>query len=185
MSTAVAYNRGLDCGIPVDADYFDVSGFVGSVTVDIDGQSEDPFEFYRLQALESLPRRGEQKVLASFQLHPQYCGVLTHFAQFTDLYTRDERQILTPGFEWLILQNGKPVFPYIRLEMIVNPWGCNCLPVVIRLDENARLEFVIRNRSIRDEDLGLVKDTEPTYPIRAFAGRIMGRYWYNESFGGR
>ena len=185
MSTAVAYNRGLDCGIPVDADYFDVSGFVGDVRVDISGQPQDPFALYKLQAPESLPRRGEQKVLASFQLHPQYCGVLTHFAQFTDLYARDVSQILTPGFEWLILQNGKPVFPYIRLEMIVNPWGCNCLPVVIRLDENARLEFVIRNRSIRDEDLGLVKDTEPTYPIRAFAGRIMGRYWYNESFGGR
>jgi hypothetical protein len=175
----------LDCGIPVDADYFDASGFVGGVTVDISGQPGDPFDFYKLQAPESLPRRGEQRLLASFQLHPQYCGVLTHFAQFTDLYARDDRQILTPGFEWLILQNGKPVFPYIRLEMIVNPWGCNCLPVVIRLDENARLEFVIRNRSIRDEDLGLVQGTNATYPIRAFAGRIMGRYWYNESFGGR
>jgi len=183
MSTAVAHNRFLDCGIPVDADYFDVSGFVGDVRVDISGQPQDPFALYKLQAPESLPRRGEQKVLASFQLHPQYCGVLTHFAQFTDLYARDVSQILTPGFEWLILQNGKPVFPYIRLEMIVNPWGCNCLPVVIRLDENARLEFVIRNRSIRDEDLAPVQGA--TYPIRVFAGRIMGRYWYNESFGGR
>jgi len=184
MSTAVAHNRFLDCGIPVDADYFDVSGFVGDVRVDISGQpQQDPFALYKLQAPESLPRRGEQKVLASFQLHPQYCGVLTHFAQFTDLYARDVSQILTPGFEWLILQNGKPVFPYIRLEMIVNPWGCNCLPVVIRLDENARLEFVIRNRSIRDEVLAPVQGA--TYPIRVFAGRIMGRYWYNESFGGR
>jgi len=185
MVTALADNRLLDCGIPVDADYFDVSGFVGGVTVDIGGTPSDPFQFYKLQPPESLPRRGEQRLLASFQLHPQYCGVLTHFAQFTDLYARDDKQILTPGFEWLILQNGKPVFPYIRLEMIVNPWGCNCLPVVVRLDENARLEFIIRNRSIRDEDLGLVHDTPATYPIRAFAGRIMGRYWYNESFGGR
>jgi len=185
MATALAQNRSLDCGIPVDADYFDVSGFVGRVTVDISGKQEDPFDFYRLQAPESLPRIGEQRLLASFQLHPQYCGVLTHFAQFTDLYARDDRQILTPGFEWLILQNGKPVFPYIRLEMIVNPWGCNCLPVVIRLDESARLEFVIRNRSIRDEHLVPGQGKDATYPIRAFAGRIMGRYWYNESFGGR
>jgi hypothetical protein len=62
--------------------------------------------------------------------------------------------------------------------MIVNPWGCNCLPVLVRLDENALVQFVIRNRSIADADLD-------KYPIQAFAGRIMGRYWYNESFGGR
>ena len=92
-------------------------------------------------------------MLASFQLHPQYCGVLTYFSQYTDLYARDNTQILTPGFEWIILQNGKPVFPYTRLEMIVNPWGYNCLPVLVRLDENARVEFVIRNRGIKDDDL--------------------------------
>jgi hypothetical protein len=62
--------------------------------------------------------------------------------------------------------------------MIVNPWGYNCLPVLVRLDENARVEFVLRNRAIKDEHL-------PPYPIKAFAGRIMGRYWYNDSFGGR
>ena len=60
--------------------------------------------------------------------------------------------------------------------MIVNPWGYNCLPVAVRLDENAKVEFVLRNRSISN----LTK-----YPIKAFAGRIMGRYWYNEIFGGR
>ena len=117
-------------------------------------------------------------MLASFQLHPQYCGVLTYFSQYTDLYVGDNTQILTPGFEWSILQSGKPMFPYTRLETIVNPWGYNCLPVLVRLDENARVEFVLRNRGIRDNDL-------PNYPIKAFAGRIMGRYWYNDSFGGR
>jgi hypothetical protein len=60
--------------------------------------------------------------------------------------------------------------------MVINPWGCNCLPVLVKLDENARIEIAIRNRSIFDLDL---------YPIKAFAGRIMGRYWYNSSFGGR
>ncbi|MCI0695256.1 hypothetical protein L0337_25020 [candidate division KSB1 bacterium] len=134
--------------------------------------------------IEGLPRRGEQKVLASFQLHPQYCGVLTYFAQYTDLYARDNSQILTPGFEWVILQNGKPLFPYTRLEMIVNPWGNNCLPVAIRLDENALIEFVIRNRAIKDGALDETLDN-PKYPIHAFAGRLMGRYWYNEIFGGR
>ncbi len=47
---------------------------------------------------------------------------------------------------------GSRVFPYTRLEMIVNPWGYNCLPVLVRLDENARVEFVLRNRSISDLD---------------------------------
>lgn len=151
----------------------------------------DLFEDFKIQ-FEELPRRGEQKVLASFQLHPQYCGVLTHFAQYTDLYARNNSQLFTPGFEWMILQNGKPLFPYTRLEFIINPWGNNCLPVAVRLDENARVDFVIRNRSVNDTDLQAVFDpltgqlvTAPKYPIRAFAGRIMGRYWYNESFGGR
>jgi hypothetical protein len=160
-------NSCLICGIPLDAEYFDVSGFVGA------GMPADP----SLQ-LGAIPRRGEQVVLASFQLHPQYCGALTYFSQYTDLYTRDNTKILTPGFEWIITQNGKPVFPYTRLEMIINPWGYNCLPVLVRLDENAKVEFVLRNRSISDLDPAI-------YPIQAFAGRIMGRYWYNEIFGGR
>lgn len=174
------------CGIPLDAECFDVSGFVGKAF-----RRKDPADPFKqvpgLRQEVELPRRGEQKVLASFQLHPQYCGVLTYFAQFTNLYARNPSQLQTPGFEWLILQNDKPVFPYTRLEMIVNPWGNNCLPTLVRLDENARIEFVLRNRSVKDEDL---KDDDANgkranYPIRVFAGRIMGRYWYNESFGGR
>jgi len=161
------------CGIPLDAEYFDVSGqAIGKLPAD------HPFGEFNLQFADTLPRRGEQVVLASFQLHPQYCGVLTYFSQYTDLYADDNRQILTPGFEWSITQNGKPVFPYMRLDRIVNPWGYNCLPIAVRLDENAKVEFVLSNRSISDDNLG-------TYPIKAFAGRIMGRYWYNKIFGGR
>ncbi|HTG14376.1 MAG TPA: hypothetical protein VK747_03815 [Blastocatellia bacterium] len=165
------------CGTPADAEYFDVSGLVGG------GPVLDPFQAFSLTAPEPLPKRGEERLLASFQLHPQYCGVLTHFAQYTDLYAQDNSQILTPGFEWIILQNGKPIFPYLRIEMIVNPWGYNCLPVAVRLDENALVEFVIRNRAIPDEPDA--DQVSKNYPIRAFAGRIMGRYWYNEVFGGR
>jgi hypothetical protein len=184
MNGALTDKSCMICGIPLDAEYFDVSGFVG------DGMAVDQFQDFGLQLPGPLPRRGEHVVLASFQLHPQYCGVLTYFSQYTDLYTRDNTQILTPGFEWIILQNGKPVFPYTRLEMIVNPWGYNCLPVLVRLEENARVEFVIRNRGIKDDDLEgrTIPESPPRflrYPIRAFAGRIMGRYWYNDSFGGR
>ncbi|MCI0393236.1 MAG: hypothetical protein MOB07_31290 [Acidobacteria bacterium] len=155
MAQVLTNRHCVICGIPLDAEYFDVSGFVEG---------------------DELPAKGEQRVLASFQLHPQYCGVLTYFAQFTDAYARNNSRIQTPGFEWLILQNGKPLFPYTRLELIVNPWGYNCLPVAVRLDENAKVEFVIRNRSAIN-----VGDDR----IRTFAGRIVGYYWYNEIFGGR
>lgn len=150
MSSVLPVEAPVSCSIPADAECFDASGsFAGP-----------------------LPSR-EQRVLASFKLHPQYCGVLTHFAQFTQSYATNPANILTTGLEWIILQNGKPVFPYIGLEMIINPWGCNCLPVLIRLDENALVEFIIRNTSNTAQEIGLI------------AGRIMGRYWYNSSFGGR
>lgn len=181
MTRVLTNNHCVICGIPLDAEHFDSSGLVGKAFREKD--PADPFKLITgLQPAEELPRRGEQKVLASFQLHSQYCGVLTYFAQYTDLFAHDNSQLQTPGFEWLILQNGKPVFPYTRLEMIVNPWGNNCLPVSVRLDENAKVEFILRNRSIKDDD---IKGDTPNYPIRAFAGRIMGRYWYNDSFGGR
>jgi hypothetical protein len=152
MARTMSDKSSVICGIPLDAEYFDVSGTAPA------------------------PKRGEQTVLASFQLHPQYCGVLTYFAQFTDIFAEDNSKIETPGFEWLILQNGKPLFPYTRLKLIVNPWGFNCLPIAVRLDENAKVEFVIRNCSAEntgDNAIGL------------FAGRIVGCYWYNETFGGR
>jgi hypothetical protein len=140
------------CGIPVDAEYFDVSGTLTPAQIP----------------------EGEHRVLAAFQLHPQYCGVLLCFAQFTDLYARDNSQIQTPGFEWIILQNGKPLFPYMRQELIVNPWGMNNFCVAIRLDENARVEMAIRRRTGAQIN-----------GLTLFAGRLVGRYWYNETFGGR
>jgi len=150
MVAAIANERVTECGVPVDAECFDASGFA-----------------------EKIPPRGGQVVLASFQLHSQYCGALTHFAQFTDDFAAHPASILTPGLEWVLLQNGKPIFPYLRLEMIVNPWGQNCLPVLIRLDENAKLEFIIRNVNYSENKINLL------------AGRIIGRYWYNRTFGGR
>jgi len=141
------------CAIPLDAEYFDVSGIAKGI---------------------DLPQRGEQRVLASFQLHPQYCGVLTYFAQYTDVHASDPREIETPGFEWVIAQNGEPLFPYTRLNLIVNPWGANYLEFATRLKENARVEIAIRN-------VGAEGANGPA----AFAGRLMGRYWYNDTFGTR
>src|SRR5574341_758935 len=167
IAKTLSNNSCVICGIPLDAEYFDVSGVaLGELPED------HPFKQFDQEFTNTLPTRGEERVLASFQLHPQYCGALTYFSQYTDLYVDDNRQILTPGFEWSVVQNGKPVFPYTRLEQIVNPWGYNCLPVLVRLDENAKVEFVLRNRSISNLN---------DYPIKAFAGRIRGRYWYNET----
>ena len=197
MASVLTDNRCVICGIPLDAEFFDVSGLIGKPLGKRPGDEAlvDPFgDFREFEPIADLPRRGEQKVLATFQLHVQYCGAITYFSQYTDLYMRDNSQIQTPGFEWLIIQNGKPVFPYTRLERIINPWGYNCFPIFIRLDENAKVEFVIRNRSVPDERLDkdkypMDKDKYPMdkhkYPIKAFAGRIMGRYWYNDVFGRR
>ena len=83
MARVLTDNCCTICGIPLDAEYFDVSGFVGNGGVVEKFDSKD----FGLQPPGPLPRRGEQVVLASFQLHPQYCGVLTYFSQYTDLYT--------------------------------------------------------------------------------------------------
>ena len=137
------------CGIPLDAEYFDESGFV---------------------KIEKL-RTGERAVLARFQIHPQYCGVLQCFSQFSDAYARDNSEARTPGIIWMILRNGQPVAPYHRIEGIVNPWGYGSYGFQIRLDENALVELVVHNNGNTDEDLEVI------------GGRIMGRYWYNRVYG--
>ena len=142
------------CGIPVDAEHFDVSRILVG-----DGQ---------------LPRRGERVVLASFELHPQYCGVLTCFSQFTNAYALDNSRVLTPGLEWSIQRNGQPIFPYQKMESVLNPWGYGSYGFRIRLDQNARVEFVVNNRNFDWED----------HQVESIGGRLIGRYWYNAVYGG-
>jgi hypothetical protein len=155
MSESCAPNRCDLCQIPVDAETFDVSGILEN---------------------DRLPKEsGDHAVLASFQLHPQYCGLLTWFCQFTDAYAFDNRNISTPGLEWALHRNGQPIYPYNAVEAIINPWGYGGQEVAIRLDENATVELRIRNR-------GFAFDGDP--PVRVVAGRILGRYWYNPAFGG-
>jgi hypothetical protein len=149
-SSALCFN----CGIPLDAKYFDESGAV----------KLDP----NLPRLD--PELGREVVLARFELSPQYCGVLEYFAQFTDLYEQNSSQIETPGLEWVILSNGNPLYPYVKLERIVNPWGNGSFQIGIRLDEGATIEFVVRRRSADLKGITL-------------GGRIVGRYWYNTAYG--
>jgi hypothetical protein len=136
------------CGVPIDAQYFDVS------------------------SVQRKPKPGETLTLAEFELPPQYCGVLEYFAQFTDKYARDSSQIETPDVEWLILADGGPLFPYLTLNHIVNPWGYGAFPVAIRLPENVALKFVAR---------GVSSDSPSS--ITQVAGRLLGRFWYNSAYG--
>ena len=142
------------CGIPLDAEYFDESLILEEA---------------------ELPKKGERMVLARFQVHPQYCGVLTCFAQFTDAYAIDNSKVNTPGLGWILMRNSQPLFPYHNLESIVNPWGYGGFSIRIRLDENALVEFVLENRGFDFE----------RREVSSVGGRIVGRYWYNKVYGHR
>lgn len=154
------------CGIPVDSQYFDDS------------------------SVQKVPLLGEELVLARFELPAQYCGVLQYFSQFTDAFGANSSKIATPTIEWKILVNGHGLFPYINLRHIVNPWGYGSYPVNIRLDENSAVELVARgvfdNGTLtlqeRDGDGNLIS-TVAGNDIRFVGGRIVGRIWYNASYG--
>lgn len=154
--------KGYDiCGIPQDAEYFDTQGFLEG---------------------ENLPHKGERAVLTSFQIHQQYCGVLETFIQFTDSFVCDNTKVHTPGLHWIILRNGQPLFPYNRIESVVNPWGYAYHTFLIRLDENSKLEFVIHNVDF-DHFLFTDKNKVCEDSIGKIGGRLIGRYWYNEIYG--
>lgn len=149
------------CGIPLDAKYFDESG------------------------VKKPPELGGTVVLARFELSPQHCGVLEYFSQFTDAYAKDPRRIKTPGLAWMILANSRPLYPYLPLKQIVNPWGYGSFPVSIRLDDSAAIEFIVRGVTIDLKDRIEVEEVEdPERPeVKKVGGRIVGRYWYNPAYG--
>jgi len=148
------------CGIPLDSQYFDVSNIA------------------------SVPARGRQVVLASFTLPPQYCGRFENFSQFTDLMGRSQVNIRTPGLHWLILVNNRPLNPFLDLQHIVNPWGYGSFSVNIRLDLDAKIEFVVRNEAYMLDPNQNADEAqwEPAF-IHRVGGRIVGRYWYNPAYG--
>lgn len=104
--------------------------------------------------------------LARFELPFGYCGSLEAFWQFTDGYARDHSQISTPALEWLLRINGQPVAPYLGLRTIFQPWGWPAHPITIRLPVNAVLDFDVR-----------VLSPAPNLNV---AGRIFGRYWFDD-----
>jgi hypothetical protein len=142
----------IRCGTPVDSEYFDDS------------------------SIEAAPGAGEEAVLAKFELPAQYCGVLEFVAQFTDVQAANPAQIETPGLEWLLLANNQPLYPYLGLRFILNPWGVGSFPIALRLNDGATIEFIVRGTS------GAPPPGDPLH-ITKVGGRIIGRYWYNPEFG--
>jgi hypothetical protein len=136
------------CGIPADAGFFDESSIVEA------------------------PARGEERLLARYELHRNYCGMLLSFAQFTTQYASDPTQVETPDYQWQIRCNGRPRDPYLTFAHIINPWGSMPFPLNLRLEEGCLLEFVVRNVRDASDCRGKV------------GGRIVGRYWYNSDYGG-
>jgi hypothetical protein len=134
------------CGIPRDAGFFDES------------------------SVQKAPGQGQELILARYELHRNYCGLLMSFAQFTDQYAVNNANVQTPGYQWQIRCNGQPRDPYLTFEHIINPWGYGGFPVQLRLEEGCTIELVIRN--VGGSTLTLV------------GGRITGRYWYNTIYGG-
>ena len=137
------------CGFPTDAGFFDES------------------------SIAPRPLPGGEAVLAEYQLHPQYCGVLIYFSQFTTEHARDASRVATPSDRWEIRINGVPRSPYLALTHIVNPWGMHGFPLHLRLDAGCRIQFAVTN----------IGNAAPGAGERV-GGRIVGRYWYNEVYGG-
>ena len=137
------------CGIPWDAGYFDET------------------------SIQPAPALGEELILARYQLHRNYCGVLMSFAQFTDKYARSKVEVLTPGYLWQIRCNGQPRDPYLTFDHIINPWGQSTNAVQLRLEEGCLLEITIRNVGASGRDI-----------LKLVGGRISGCYWYNTEYGG-
>jgi len=137
------------CGIPQDAGFFDESD------------------------IKDAPPLGQEVVLARYELHRNYCGLLMYFAQFTNVYAGDPTQVQTPGYQWQIRCNGQPRDPYLTFGHIINPWGLSGFPVYLRLEEGCVLEFAIRKIG---DDQGKT--------LNEVGGRILGRTWYNTAYGG-
>jgi hypothetical protein len=147
------------CGIPADASYFDDSRIAGAP----DGLSPEV-------------------VLAKYELHPNYCGELQYFAQFTDAYALSPAAVETPELEWQIRSDGQPLAPWLTFRRIINPWGLSGFPIHVRLKEGSLTELVVRFVGSTGPFVFL---SSPPPPVKQVGGRLLGRYWYNTNFGGR
>jgi hypothetical protein len=151
------------CGVPRDAGFFDESTIIDLENPPPPRPGQEPLTL----------EIGEELVLASYQLHRNYCGILMSFAQFTNSSVGSQPEFITPGYQWQIRCNGQPRDPYLTFDHIINPWGYGGFPVQMRLEEGCTVELVIRNIGATDSNT-----------LKQVGGRITGRYWYNSIYGG-
>jgi hypothetical protein len=148
------------CGIPADASYFDDS----SIALAPDATSREV-------------------VLAKYELHPNYCGELQYFAQYTDAYAQTAAAVETPNLEWQIRSDGQPLAPWLTFSRIINPWGLFGFPIHLRLREGSLTELVVRFVGSSTPNPQILLLSLP--PVQQVGGRLLGRFWYNPNFGGR
>lgn len=137
------------CAVPSDAIVFDAS------------------------AITDAPALGLEVVLARYELHRNYRGVLLYFAQFTDRQAAQPGEIETPGYQWEIRCNGRARDPYFTFSHIINPWGVGGPAIALRLEPDSLLEFVVRRAG-----------SDQGKPLTRVGGRLVGRAWYDVSYGG-
>ena len=145
------------CGIPADASYFDDSSIAKAPDKD-----------------------SREVVLAKYELHPNYCGELQYFAQYTDAYASTPAAVETPDLEWQIRSDGQPLAPWLAFRRIINPWGLSGFPIHLRLKEGSLTELVVRFVGT-----GSIVLLSGLPPVQQVGGRLLGRFWYNTNFGGR
>jgi len=121
-------------------------------------------------SIQPAPAEGDELVLARYQIPQEYCGQLMYFSQYIFSASEGSRSLHTPEFEWSIRVDGRRLAPYASMDHIVNPWGIHGFPIHLRLNGDNEVQFVIRR-------LG-------NSSITHVGGRLMGRYWYNEVYGG-
>jgi len=148
------------CGIPADASYFDDSSIALAPDATI-----------------------REVVLAKYELHPNYCGELQYFAQYTDAYAQTAAAVETPNLEWQIRSDGQPLAPWLTFSRIINPWGLSGFPIHIRLREGSLTELVVRFVGSSTPNPEILLLSLP--PVQQVGGRLLGRFWYNPNFGGR
>jgi hypothetical protein len=132
-------------------------------------------QYFDTSNIVPLPTVGGTVVLARVELPAQYCGMLEYFSQFSDLFSRDPSEVLTAGLLWQIRSNGQPLSPYNQLNAILNPWGFGSFQLAIRLQEGAVLELIARR-------VGEIV-ASPGKQLNLIGGRLVGRYWYNATYG--
>ena len=124
-----------NCGLPRDYEHFDESGFADKT------RAARPRGGAGALRIAGRNTAGCSKISRSSPT----CSGARHLAISSGAISPKSRRPACNGSSWST--DGRSI-PTLRLEHIVNPWGYGSFGVAIRLDENATVEFVVRNTGI-------------------------------------